>query len=158
MEKTQGSGVAFRAAQAVSTFFGIGYLPVAPGTWASLAAALLFKFALVQLAWPWVGAVILVVGILGIWAAGGFSRRIGRRDPRQIVIDEVVGQWIVFMAVPPSWLNVAVGFFLFRILDILKPFGIRKIEALPGGWGIMADDVAAGLVSLALLQGFLFIQ
>jgi phosphatidylglycerophosphatase A len=158
MEKTKGSEGVFRLTRTVSTCFGVGYLPVAPGTWASLVAALVFKFALVRLTWPIYLAVLLVIGVLGIFAADGFSRRIGRRDPPQIVIDEVVGQWIAFIAVPPAWLNIAIGFFLFRVFDVLKPFGIRKIEALPGGLGIMADDVAAGLVSLTLLQGFLLVQ
>jgi phosphatidylglycerophosphatase A len=142
----------------ISTFFGAGNFPIAPGTFASLIAALLYRFLLGRMPGPAAAALIAGVYLLGVAAAGSFSRRLGERDPRRIVIDEVVGQWIALFLVPLSWLNLALGFLLFRFFDVLKPLGIRSVEKLPGGWGIMTDDVAAGLASLLLLHASLLVR
>jgi phosphatidylglycerophosphatase A len=139
-------------AKAVSTFFGAGYFPVAPGTFASLAAVLLYRFVLAGAGGPIFAGVIAAVYLIGVAAAGAFSRLLGERDPGRIVIDEVVGQWIALFLIPPTWLNLALAFFFFRFFDILKPFGIRDTERLPGGWGIMTDDVVAGLAALLLVR------
>jgi phosphatidylglycerophosphatase A len=136
----------------VSTCLGAGLFPVAPGTFTSLIAALLYAFGLARLPLPFRGAIMAAVFFLGVAAAGATARSLGRKDPRLIVIDEVVGQWLALLAAPSGWLPVLLGFLLFRAFDILKPFGIRRLEALPGGWGIMADDVAAGLASLIILR------
>jgi phosphatidylglycerophosphatase A len=145
-------------AKVVSTFGGAGYFPVAPGTFTSLIAALLYRFLLVRAPGLIAAAVIAAVYFLGVAAAGSFSRRLGERDPGKIVIDEVVGQWIALFLVPMTWLNLALGFFLFRLFDVLKPFGIRSVEKLPGGWGIMTDDVVAGSAALLLLRVSLIIR
>ncbi len=140
------------AARVVSTFLGAGRFPVAPGTLASLIAALLHVALLSRLSLPWRGAVVAGVFALGLAAASATSRSLGEKDPRRIVIDEVVGQWLAVFLMPARWLPILLGFLLFRFFDILKPLGIRRLEALPAGWGIMADDVAAGLISLAILE------
>lgn len=136
----------------VSTFLGAGEFPVAPGTFASLVAVGIHAFGLCRLSLPWRALVIVGTYFLGVAAASATARALGERDPRRIVIDEVVGQWIALFLSPAAWRPLLIGFFLFRLLDILKPFGIRRVEALPSGWGIMSDDVAAGLAALAVLQ------
>jgi phosphatidylglycerophosphatase A len=104
--------------------------------------------------WPWVLLVGLTVGIfiLGVWAASGAEKFFGRPDPRYVVIDEVVGQMLTFLARPDrSWKWLLAGFVLFRIFDVVKPFPVRQAERLPAGWGIMMDDVAAGVYSMGAL-------
>jgi len=104
--------------------------------------------------WPWVLLVGLTVGIfiLGVWAASGAEKFFGRPDPRYVVIDEVVGQMLTFLARPDrSWKWLLAGFVLFRIFDVVKPFPARQAERLPAGWGIMMDDVAAGVYSMGAL-------
>lgn len=140
------------AFRVVATFFGAGRFPVAPGTFASLLAVLLHVFLLSRLPIPWRAAAVAGAFLLGVAAASATGRALGEKDPRRIVVDEVVGQWVALFLVPARWLPVLLGFFLFRFFDILKPLGIRRLEALPSGWGIMADDVAAGLASMALLE------
>jgi phosphatidylglycerophosphatase A len=140
------------AARVVSTLLGAGRFPVAPGTFASLIAALLHVFLLSRLPLPWRAVAVAGVFALGVAAATATSRALGEKDPRRIVIDEVVGQWVALFLAPAGWLPVLAGFLFFRFFDILKPLGIRRLEALPSGWGIMADDAAAGLASLVLLQ------
>ena len=96
---------------------------------------------------------------MGIWAASQTERLSGRKDPGKVVIDEVAGQMITFLARPDGgWRWWLAGFVVFRILDVLKPFPAGRAEHLPGGWGVMTDDVIAGFYSLAtlLLLGFVF--
>jgi len=145
-------------ARLLATVFGAGRFPVAPGTFASLLAVLVFKLALARFSWTIQIGAILCVFFIGVWAAGRHAARLGRKDPRPIVIDEVCGQWISLLAVPPTWGFMAAGFVLFRVFDVVKPFPIRRLEALPGGWGIMADDVLAGLYAAAVMQIYLVLQ
>ncbi len=92
---------------------------------------------------------------LGVWAAGHAERFFDRIDPGEVVIDEVVGQIITFLARPDApGKYLLAGFILFRIFDVVKPFPVRRAERLPGGWGIMLDDVVAGVYSLAALSLF----
>lgn len=146
------------AAKVLSTFFGLGFVPPAPGTLASLTAALLYKFFLHSLSWPVYAALILVLFVVGVRAASVYARALGQKDPGTIVIDEVCGQLITYILVPGLWVNVAVGFFFFRVFDVIKPYPIRKLENLPRGWGIMADDVLAGVYSAVLLQAYLLLK
>ena len=89
---------------------------------------------------------------MGVWSAGKAEKAFGRVDPGEVVIDEIVGQIITFLATPKvSWIWLLAGFFLFRAFDIVKPFPARRAERLPGGWGIMLDDVIAGLYALIVL-------
>ena len=96
--------------------------------------------------------VALLIFFLGVWAGGQSEKFFGRTDPRQVVIDEVVGQMVTFLLVPhASWKLLLAGFGLFRVFDVTKPFPISRAERLPGGWGIMVDDVIAGLYALGAL-------
>ena len=143
---------------------GVGYLPYAPGTWGSLLAVglyLLLRFLLLGypriagakvyaafLTLEWVA--ILAITALGIWAASRSERLWATKDPQKVVVDEVAGQMIALSAVPllpdyfTSWLVLG-AFLLFRFFDIVKPYPARRFESLKGGWGIMADDLVAGV-------------
>jgi phosphatidylglycerophosphatase A len=145
-------------AWAVGTFFGAGLLNPGPGTYGSIAAVLLW-FGAAHLLHPTpialaIGTAIaaLAATLIGIPAATIVARESGREDPGHVVIDEVAGQLIALIAIPADWRHAAVSLLLFRIFDILKPPPIRQLERLPGGTGIMLDDVAAGLFALLLAQ------
>jgi phosphatidylglycerophosphatase A len=142
----------------VGTFFGAGLLKPGPGTYGSIAAVLLWYLAAhvlhpshVALA---VGTAIAAIAatLIGIPAATIVARESGREDPGHVVIDEVAGQLIALIAIPADWRHAAVSLLLFRLFDILKPPPIRQFERLPRGTGIMLDDVAAGLLALAVAQ------
>jgi len=136
-----------------STFFGTGFCPIAPGTAASFLTMLLFKLGLYKLSWPFQALVIIALFIAGGAASTRYAGLLKRKDPGRIVIDETCGQLVaLFLVTPPSWTKLLLAFFLFRIFDIIKPYPIKKLEALPDGWGIMADDVGAGLVAAGFLR------
>jgi len=127
------------------TGMGIGLFPVAPATWASLAAVLLYGFSPLE---EDSAGFILLCGLgflVGIWACQSLVTE-GDHDPKRAVWDEFAGMWITCLFLPKTFAWLAVAFVVFRVLDIWKPRPIRKFEALPGGLGIMADDVAAGVV------------
>lgn len=143
-------------AWAIATVFGIGTLRPGPGTWGSLAAALLW-FGLSRLIPPQVQPAVLaslafLVVAIGIPAATAVARTSQTKDPQNVVIDEVAGQWITLLFAPGSWKSVLAGFILFRGFDILKPPPVRQLERLPEGTGIVVDDVAAGLYALVVMQ------
>lgn len=140
------------AACVAATFFGLGFIPVAPGTAGSLAAALLYRFFLAGLRPAIYLLILAALFLVGAAASGVYARRLGLSDPGRIIIDEVCGQLAALFLVPPSLFYIAVVFLLFRLLDILKPFPIKKTEAIPAGWGIMADDIAAGLAAALLFR------
>ena len=145
------------------TWFGLGYLPIAPGTWGSFGAVIVFvPLALSPLGgdlpklWAVVGALMVIAYFTGVglgrWACEFFRSANPKRakDPNPFVLDEVVGQWLSLLAVPfhsPASLAgvVIVQFFLFRVFDVFKPFPARRSERLPYGWGIMTDDMFAGV-------------
>ena len=141
-----------RARLIACTGLGVGYAPLAPGTVGSLLGLALF--ALLHLAAGPPAALVgtLVVTALGFWSAGAGERRFGVRDPGQVVIDEIAGQMLALLLLPFTAGVVAAGFLLFRLFDILKPFPVRRLEALPGASGIMADDLMAGLYANLILQ------
>jgi len=146
-----------RAADVVSrviaTAFGSGYSPVAPGTAGSAVGVLLF-WPLASRPWPWQIAACAAVFVVGVVAAGHVARRLRLEDPGIVVVDEVAGQWITLVGLPFTPTVAAAGFVLFRVMDVLKPWPARDLERLHGGWGIMADDVAAGVLAhLALRAG-----
>jgi phosphatidylglycerophosphatase A len=142
----------------LATFFGLGFFPVAPGTLTSLAILLLYRFLIPGLALPYLLLILFLLLALGVPASSSYSSALKKKDPGRIVIDEAAGQFLVFVSVAPDWTLLIAGFLLFRFFDIVKPFPIRKLEALPSGWGIMADDVAAALLAKALLHLFIYIQ
>jgi phosphatidylglycerophosphatase A len=151
----------------IATFFGAGLGKPGPGTWGSVAATLLFSAA-VYFIYPKhsyfvapaeIGLLILTLsGIvlsiaLGVPAATIAARESGRKDPGFVVIDEVAGVWIALLAaIPhPDWKHILAALLLFRLFDIWKPAPVRQLEKLPEGWGIVFDDVAAGLYAGAVL-------
>lgn len=136
----------------LSTFFGLGLSPVLPGTIASAAATLLFVFALHGLAGPLYAALVVGLFFAGVAVSKAAADALGQPDPGRIVIDEVCGQLVALAFLPAGWLPAGLAFALFRVFDIIKPWPIRRLERLPGGWGIMADDVGAGLVAAALAR------
>lgn len=128
----------------------VGYFPVAPGTAGTVVAAVIYWFLRLDI--PVVGAAcILLFFLLGVRASTATVGQLGL-DPPFIVVDEGVGFWIALFALPKNLSLVAIGFVLFRIFDIWKPFPIGKVEALPKGWGIMADDAIAGIYTNVLLR------
>jgi len=138
-------------AHVVATFFGAGYGRPGPGTWGSAAAVLLWA----AFAWglhpsPSTLILALLAGIListamGVPAATIAARESGLEDPQFVVIDEVAGQWIALLGCPIEWRHALICFVLFRLFDMTKPPPARQLENLPEGWGIVFDDVAAGL-------------
>ncbi len=140
----------------ISTFLGIGKLPVAPGTWASVATAALF-YPLVD--YP-ANLAALLVGIyfLGVYTTTQYAKNLGVVDPSSAVIDEVLGMGIAMIAIPSDKgffykiSFVIMALILFRLFDIWKPYPIRQIEKLPGGWGIMTDDLVAGIYARVWIQ------
>jgi len=142
----------------IASFFGLGFFPVAPGTLASLAVVLLYRFLLHPLALPYVVALFLLLLMLGVPAATAYSSELKKPDPSQIVVDEAAGQLLVLISVSPEWSLLVVGFLVFRFLDIVKPFPIRKAERLPKGWGIMADDLVAAIMAKVLLHVFISLK
>src|SRR6266568_8295998 len=141
-------------ARLVATFFGIGYLRPGPGTWASLAAALIWFWLARWSARPQLLLAALMVAAIaiGIPAATRVARASRTEDPQFVVIDEVAGQWITLLFVPVTWKTLVIGFILFRGFDIVKPPPVRQLERLPEGTGIVADDVAAGALSLEVMK------
>ena len=141
---------------AVATFFGAGFGKPGPGTWGSVAAVLLWAaYAFAQPPTPHTLLLVLLAGIaltlvLGIPAATIVARESGRHDPGFVVIDEVAGQWIALLFSPTDWRHALIALILFRLFDITKPFPARQLESLPEGWGIVFDDVAAGLYALGV--------
>jgi phosphatidylglycerophosphatase A len=147
-----------RWAWLAGTFFGAGRLKPGPGTWGSVAALLLWFAAAhmpgvtpTHLAWLTAAAALIALAI-GIPAGTIVARESHTEDPQHVVIDEVVGQWIALIACPLDWKHPLLALVLFRLFDIFKPPPARQLEDLPGGWGIMLDDVAAGLYALLFLQ------
>jgi phosphatidylglycerophosphatase A len=147
-----------KLADAISTWFGCGYSPSAPGTVGSAAAigiALLIEhFA----GWRpiWFAGLAIVVTLPAIWAAGETARQAKIKDPQFVVVDEVVGQWLALagaraLSWKAHWISWLAAFLLFRLFDIWKPFPVRQLESLPGGVGIVADDLMAGLYAALVL-------
>lgn len=136
----------------VATAGYVGLAPVAPGTWGSAVGVCLLL--LVRLtANPALEALLLAAVLAGgVWAATLTERRYGRSDPGAIVIDEIAGMLITLFWIPATWLGFLVGFLAFRIFDIFKPFPARAAERLPAGWGVMADDVVAGLYAYVTVR------
>jgi len=150
------SGDASLWATLVATFFGIGRLGPGPGTWASAATVLLWWLLTRGLSPQWQPVMAcLLAGLavtVGIPAATRVSRAVALKDPQFVVIDEVAGQLITFVAVPATWKSLLLGFILFRGFDIVKPPPLRRLEHFREGVGIVLDDVGAGLYALGCMQ------
>jgi len=147
------------------TTFGVGYLPLAPGTWGSMVGVgiyLLFAWVEASTAFnfkgwndsqvsAWIHAfnavIFLAFCLLGIWASGYSTKLFKHKDPSQAVVDEVIGQLLTFLFIPFtfSWPLILAGFLLFRLFDIWKPYPIDSLQNLPAGIGVCADDILAGV-------------
>jgi phosphatidylglycerophosphatase A len=133
-----------RAATLLATGLGSGYSPIAPGTAGSFVGLALY--------WPMARlpaaaqlAALAVLSILGVWAATDVARRLGREDPGVVVVDEIAGMWVSLLFLPFTAFTAAAAFLLFRVMDVIKPFPAGRLERLPGGFGIVADDLMAGV-------------
>jgi len=133
-----------------STFFGLGYFPLIPGTAASLVGIILY-FLLKDnpLIYILTLAVLLILGFL---TSGRLEAMLGKKDPSCVVIDEVCGMLLALLFLPYNIKLVIIGFFIFRLLDMLKPFPVGRLERLKGSWGIMLDDLVAGIYTNFVLQ------
>ncbi len=142
----------------IATSFGFGFLPVAPGTWGAILAIILwlplYIWAPAAVTVAVTALAVLVFTVLGTWASS-VSERYWGPDPVVACVDETVGQWISLLPVVPlcPWWEIILSLALFRLFDIVKPLGIRSMERLPRGYGMMADDILAGIYSAAILIG-----
>lgn len=145
----------------IATSFGAGFLPVAPGTWGAIVAIILWLplwllcHDALTVFWVTLAATVAYT-IAGTWASTESEKYWGK-DPVVACADETVGQWLTLLplsGLPQShWWEILLALALFRFFDIFKPLGIRRMERFPGGWGMMADDLLAGLYSALLLEG-----
>jgi phosphatidylglycerophosphatase A len=136
----------------LSLWFGCGLVPYAPGTAGTLGAIPLYglvrPYGLVPLA-----IAALVVSLVGVWSSSRVVRATGSKDPQFVCVDEVAGVLVTWLAAPEGWKGTLAGFVVFRIFDWLKPFPARALERLPGGLGVVCDDLAAGAWGAAALLG-----
>jgi phosphatidylglycerophosphatase A len=141
-----------KLAHVLALWFGCGLVPYAPGTAGTLGAIPLYLLLRTH-GWIAVAIAALIVTVVGVWSASVVARETGSKDPQKVVIDEVAGFLVTMLPAPRSgWWWVAGGFVLFRVLDQLKPWPARAAErAWPGGWGIVFDDVFAGVWGAAVL-------
>lgn len=143
-----------QSAWQLATWFGCGYMPKAPGTAGAIGAiAVAIPLWLLLDFRPWhFGALSLLALYPAIWASGVVATESGRKDPQLVVIDEVLGTWLTLAgATHISWLSLALAFGLFRLFDIWKPPPVRQTERLPGGAGIVLDDMVAGVYGALVL-------
>jgi phosphatidylglycerophosphatase A len=141
---------------ALSTGFGLGYLPAAPGTWGTLGG--------VAVAWlihplhPFLYLLLLLAAAgMAVPMVTEVEKAMGRKDPSNIVIDELLSFPLTLFLVPFQWITVLLGFVLFRVADIAKPWPCRRLELLPGGWGMILDDTMAAIYAWAALKVILFL-
>lgn len=146
----------------IATFFGVGHLEPGSGSWASAITVLAWWVASNLVAPKWFIPIEIIVAVaitlLGIPPSTTVARESGQKDPGFVVIDEVAGQMISLIGVPLNWKYLLASFILFRGFDIVKPFPLRRLERLPGGTGIMMDDVGAGLYVVLLLHIWLHLK
>lgn len=135
-----------------ATGFGLGYLPYAPGTFGSVVGAA-FVWLLKDLTWLPYLATALTFAVFAAWISGFADMILKTKDNQKIVIDEIAGMLVTMALVPMTWRTLLAGFILFRLFDIWKPFPVRLIQdRVPGGWGVVGDDVLAGVYANFILQ------
>ena len=144
-----------RLGVAIATAFGLGYAPIAPGTAGSAGGVLIY---LLTAGWSFQSQLMLAAAVtaVGVWSCFVSAKHFGRKDPSHAVVDEVAGQLVTMLGTGAGWKGAIIGFLLFRVFDIIKPPPARQLEALPGGWGIMADDIMAALYSCAILHAIIW--
>jgi phosphatidylglycerophosphatase A len=140
----------------VATAGGVGRVRIAPGT-AGSAVGLAIYLGTRHLPELWqVGSCVAICAI-GVWASGVAARHFASKDPGAVVIDEVAGQLLTYLLIPLSAAGAIVGFVIFRIFDIIKPWPANRLESLPGGWGVMADDLMAAVYGHIVLRLAVFV-
>jgi phosphatidylglycerophosphatase A len=145
--------VTSKVARILATWFGCGLVPRAPGTMGTLGAIPLYWLA-VRWGQAAVAVTALAIVAAGVWAASVVERDVGVEDPQVVVIDEVAGLLVTMLPVPFfSWRATVAGFLLFRLFDVVKPWPVRAFENLPSGWGIVMDDVVAGILGAVAMVG-----
>lgn len=140
-----------RIALSIATALGAGYAPIAPGTFGSAVGVVLW-LVLPKILWTQIAAIV-IISVVGAWSGSVAEEHFNRRDPGQVVVDEVAGMMVTLLLNPVvgfGWM--AVAFLLFRAADIIKPFPVNRLERLPGGIGIMADDLMAGVYANLVLR------
>ena len=137
----------------IATTFGIGYVPVAPGTFGSAAGLALWVLLPASVAVQ--GATIVALFVMGSIAGNAAERHFGRTDPRQVVIDEVMGMLITLFLNPVGLRGAFLGFLIFRAADVIKPYPANRLEQLHGGVGVMADDAMAAIYANLGLRAIL---
>lgn len=148
------SDLTLRFAKITATVFGAGLSPKAPGTIGSIVALPIAWILFTQGGTPALLVATMAVFLVGIWAAGVYAGDSGENDPSAVVIDEVAGQWLTLLVVPADLILYALGFVLFRLFDILKPWPISWADRnIKGGFGIMFDDILAGVYAGIILLG-----
>ena len=138
-------------AKLIATVFYVGLIPIAPGTFGTIAAIPLFYALSFTPLYLYLAITVLII-LISVWASGVAEEIFGKTDPGKVVADEVCGYLVTMILVPVTLGNIFFGFLLFRLFDIAKPYPIRKFERLPGGWGIVMDDVMAGVYSCITLH------
>ncbi len=136
----------------------LGYIPLASGTFGSLWGLPIFYWLSTQKFWF---QIVILIGLifLAILLAGQAAKILEEKDPSKVVIDEIVGYMVAMTGMPFSWTMAVSGFFIFRIMDIMKPYPIRKIDrSLPGGWGIVLDDVLAGIYTQFFIRLWIYFR
>ncbi len=149
--------MALRLQLAFATGLGLGHAPIASGTFGSLPGLLLVWWLYPLGGHLAVLAALVVVVAVGVPAASAAERHYGVSDPGEVVVDEIAGQMLTLLFVPPTPAALVAGFLLFRLSDIVKPPPARRLESLTGGSGIMADDLAAALYANVLLHGLFWV-
>ncbi len=139
-----------RLLRMIATLGPVGFFPVAPATLGSAVTAAIAWFVPVQ-PWPVVAALFVAGSALAVWSAGVAEHTLGH-DAGPIIIDEVIGQSLALLFVPHRVLGYVAAFLLFRLFDIWKPLGAYEAQRLPGGWGVVTDDVIAGITACAAFQ------
>jgi phosphatidylglycerophosphatase A len=143
-------------ALALATALGVGYVRFAPGTFGS-AVGLVLWWALPASPAIQVGTIVGLF-VLGSWSGSVAERHFGTTDPSQVVIDEVMGMLITLFLIPVGWKGATAGFLLFRVADVIKPFPANRLERLPGGIGVMADDAMAAVYANLALRGCIWLS
>jgi len=141
----------------IATCAHVGYAPVAPGTFGSVAGLVIYYLVRRQASTAVELGVIAVILVIGLWSATEAEHHFGGIDPGPVVIDEVIGMLITLALHPVNVLGAITGFFIFRVLDIIKPWPARQLEVLPGGFGVVLDDVMAGMYGNLLLWGLIWL-
>jgi len=139
----------------LATWFGSGLFPVASGTFGTLTAIPLILLG--SLGTRWSMALLIAITAVALWASHRTQELLGRRDPSEVVIDEAAGFFVTLFLLPLSWPSIGLGFLLFRFFDVVKPWPIRQVEKLNGGWGIVMDDLIAGVFAHLVLRGILWL-